>query len=115
MARAAKLRTQNNTAVRFLSDTPSWVPLTGQGEGLEATTDEVVAQAPDQPELRLAWAQGFGHVNVLQAAVDFARSQGLTWAQIGESLGEHPGTARTKYGGGLERMRRYRARKRGDE
>ena len=70
--------------------------------------------APDDPLLRIAWAQGFGQVDQLRDAVQQAKAQGITWRQIGDALGENPRTAETKYGSGLERMRRYRERRRAE-
>lgn len=81
--------------------------------GAEAA-EAVAGQGPDDPLLAISWALGFGQVDQLRAAVDRARQQGLTWRQIASATGEHVETARTKYGGGLERMRRYRDRKRSE-
>lgn len=74
--------------------------------------ERTLTEAPDHPLLRVAWAQGFGQLDMLREAVQQAKADGITWRQIGEALGENPRTAETKYGTGLERMRRYRERKR---
>jgi len=76
--------------------------------------EHAMDRAPDDPLLRVAWAQGFGQVDQLREAVRQAKASGLTWRQIGAALGEHPRTAETKYGGGLDRMRRYRERRRNE-
>jgi hypothetical protein len=67
---------------------------------------------PDHPQLRAAWAAGFGRPDELRAAVQNAREHGFTWKQIGEAIGEHWRTAQSKYGPGYEAAARYRARKR---
>ncbi|MGE3292473.1 MAG: hypothetical protein AB7O95_13930 [Geminicoccaceae bacterium] len=66
--------------------------------------------APDEPRLKLAWAQGFGQLDQLQAAVDQARAAGLTWQQIADVLGMRMRHAQTKFAG-AERQRRYRERR----
>lgn len=70
--------------------------------------------APDHPLERVAWAQGFGQLNQLQAAVEAARTRGFTWKQIAETLGERWQTTATKYGGGYKRQREYRERRNSD-
>lgn len=67
--------------------------------------------APTDPALRLAWAHGFGQLDQLQAAVDYARDLGLTWRDIGDVLGMHMRTAQSKFSG-AERQARYYRRKR---
>lgn len=71
--------------------------------------------APDHPLLRVAWARGFGRVDLLQQAIDGAKAAGYTWKDIGTAVEEHWKTAATKYGGGYEAQRRYRERKRSED
>lgn len=77
---------------------------------------EAAALAPADPLERVAWLKGFtgGDVDVLAGAVAAARSAGATWGEIGEALDENPRTVATKYGGGRDRMKRYRERKKAD-
>lgn len=59
--------------------------------------------APDDPTLRLAWAQGADTVDLLGRAVEEARQSGMTWRAISEVLGEVESTVRVRYtqrGGG---------------
>lgn len=67
--------------------------------------------APEDPALRLAWAQGFGQLDQLQAAVDHAREVGLTWREIGTVLGMHMRTAQSKFSGAERQARYYRRKK----
>lgn len=77
-----------------------------------AAAEASLEQAPTEPLLRVAWMKGHGQVTQLAEAVHGARESGATWPQIAAALDEHPRTARTKFGGGIEAMRRYRERKR---
>lgn len=92
------------------SDVTSEDLAAARSAGHQNATDALAA-APDHPLLRIAWAQGFGQIDQLREAVQQGKASGLTWREIGEALGENPKTAATKYGGGLDRMRRYRERK----
>ena len=78
------------------------------------TAARTFTKAPAHPLLRVAWAAGFRELNQIHEAVRHSRAAGATWREISEALGENPATAETKYGTGLERMRRYRARLRAD-
>ncbi|MPY95972.1 MAG: hypothetical protein GEV08_23810 [Acidimicrobiia bacterium] len=78
----------------------------------EADARRAEEHAPTDALERIAWAVGFGQVDQVQAAVDAARAAGLTWRQIAPAIGEHWRNVQTKYGGGRERHRRYRERKR---
>lgn len=81
-----------------------------------AAAEATIEQAPTgDPLVRLAWLKGHGSVEVLEDAVQVARQAGFTWPQIGDALDEHPATARTKFGGGREAMRRYRERLRREQ
>jgi hypothetical protein len=82
-------------------------------QGRQDALELIASRAPSDPLARCAWAAGYGRVSELQTAVDAARASGHTWRVIAQALGEHPETTRNKYGGGIERMRAYRARKRG--
>lgn len=72
----------------------------------------VLDAAPDHPQLRVAWAAGFGHGDQLQAAIDSARDHGFTWRQIGEAMDQNWRTVQSRYGPGQAAAQRYRARKR---
>lgn len=72
--------------------------------------------APDDPALRIAWAIGFGAVDQIQHAVDYARARGFSWSDVAAITGEPDRrAAESKYGGGAKRQRAYRQRKRGGE
>ena len=80
----------------------------------EAARNMLEQQAPQDVLRRVAWAAGFGNIDEAATAVGAARTAGYTWEQISDALGMNAETARTRYGGGYERQRRYRARKKGD-
>lgn len=84
-----------------------------RGAGEEAA-QQTLAHGPDHPLLRVAWARGFGRVDLLQQAVDDAKAAGFTWKDIGVAVDQHWKTAATKYGGGYDAQRRYRQRRQSD-
>lgn len=75
--------------------------------------EQAVEQAPADPLERVAWLKGFtgGDSAILEGAVSSARTAGATWVEIGEALAENPRTVAAKYGGGRDRMRKYRAKR----
>jgi hypothetical protein len=82
----------------------------------EVDATEVIAdRAPDDPILRVAWATGYGKVEVIKDAVELARAAGVTWRQLGDAMGENWRTVQSRYGGGQERYRQYRERQRAKE
>lgn len=72
------------------------------------------SQAPAEPLLRIAWADGYGQVDLLHDAVMEARAAGATWRDIGDVLGMHFRTAQSKFGQ-PDRHRRYAERQRAKE
>jgi hypothetical protein len=82
-------------------------------QGREAAETVLDSHAPTDPLLRVAWADGYGQVDVLRDAVMRARADGATWKQLGEVLGMHFRTVQSKFGQ-PDRHRRYEARKRGE-
>jgi hypothetical protein len=60
----------------------------------------------------VAWATGYGQVDVIRQAVEQARGAGASWRQLGEAMGVHFRTVQSKYGTGPERSKRYRERQR---
>ena len=96
-----------------------WTSVTDSPEELAAAREEgrlaaerfVVDQAPTDPLLRVAWAQGLGDSDHVRTAVATAREAGATWKQLGEALGISWETARFRFSGGYERHKRYRERK----
>lgn len=65
--------------------------------GRRATEQFVNEQAPADPVLKVAWAQGHGGVDVVDQAVREARDAGVTWREIAEALSENPTTVRVRY------------------
>ena len=80
--------------------------------GRMAAEQVVNEQAPTDPVLKIAWAQGYGSVDALEAAVSEARNQGVTWREIAEALDENATTVRVRYTQ-QDRYRRYKARRDG--
>ena len=66
-------------------------------------------EAPNDPVLRVAWAQGSGSIAVVDQAVADARAAGVTWREIAEALGENHNTVRVRYTQ-PDRTHRWRAR-----
>src|SRR4051794_11532813 len=83
--------------------------------GMTDATELVADKAPDDPVLRVAWAGGYGQIDVIKDAIDAARAAGATWRQLGDALGENWRTVQSRYGGGAERYQRYRERQRAKE
>lgn len=81
--------------------------------GRMAAEQVVSEQAPDDPLLKIAWAQGYGSIDALDRAVLEARAAGVTWREIAEALDENPTTVRVRYTQ-QDRYQRYKARRRTD-
>jgi hypothetical protein len=82
----------------------------------ERAAQSASSKAPPEPLLRIAWLRGFEDEDAIKEAVRIARRSGATWTQIAIATNEADAkAAEVRYGGGAERARRYRARKRGDD
>lgn len=78
----------------------------------------IAKHAPDEPVLRCAWAAGVGREDIREAAVMAARAAGVPWKQIGEAMGEHPDTLKSRYtqrGRNRKYAERQRAREQGED
>lgn len=78
--------------------------------GRRAAEQAINEQAPADPVLRIAWAQGHGGVDALRQAVEDARNAGVTWREIAEALGENPSTVRVRFTQ-QDRYQRWKARR----
>ncbi len=82
-------------------------------EGRAAVSHFVETNAPEAGSLeRVAWATGAEDVDLLRNAVEAARGAGRSWAEIAKAINLPMRTVQSRFGGGLERQKRYLARKR---
>ncbi len=78
----------------------------------KAEAEALAEHAPDDPILRVAWADGIGDADHVRDAVSRARTAGASWKDIGDALGISHHTARNRFNpSGYEGQRRYRERK----
>lgn len=71
-------------------------------------------QAPEDPVVRVAWAKGYGNVDIIDRAVAAAREAGVTWRQIAEALDENHNTVRVRYTQ-PDRTQRWKARREAED
>ena len=81
--------------------------------GRQAAEQAINEQAPADPVLKVAWAQGHGGVDAVDQAVAEARDAGVTWREIAEALGENHSTVRVRYTQ-QDRYQRWKAKREGD-
>lgn len=76
----------------------------------------LLKDAPQHPLLRIAWAQGVADIDLVRTTVSEARGLGIPWPRIAEITGDSSAkVAENKWGGGRERDRAYRERRRAEK